>query len=534
MFSRRHTLLATHDRLSRTAVVPVIATLFLVGCSLAGLEDGLEQSACEPGDTDFCESLNESNPTDDPCLRWTCGARGVCEVLPEDRDGDLSPSAACAPEGVTPDCDDSDPSRSPTADEVCDVVDNDCDGLVDEAALDVGAPVRVLSTSGTVADAHMASSPDSPGIRVLYVTEGVSAETRAASLPSATSAGGVASEVSTAGNPLSTREASLSTLGDGFAINVVPAGAPRVAAGTLDAADATAVFAGSHLQDGFVLSTTAASSPTVASFGQQLFAAWLNRDAQLSETCPLAPNDTAEVLITSARLPQNSDTLSMPSVSPTMIGTTHDPAPPAILGLSETTFLVAYANAANETVDVHLGEVIDAGSLEIAIDTPPLHSIDAPRSGDVGLSVSESGDIMLTFREGCGTLATIEARLLALADDLTGADPVTVLGSFSQSGGNSVALRNPVAVHHASRNEWLIAWTVDSSLLAISRIAKNGMPIGLPRNIYNAGDAGSIRPRPFLKAIPGGNDYAAIAHDGSGDAGFYAVTLGCATDGGGT
>lgn len=534
MAHRLCTSLANGARHVGGTIALLTALPMITACSLAGLEDGLEQSACEPGDTDFCESLNESNPTDDPCLRWTCGARGVCEVLPEDRDGDLVPSAACAPAGVTPDCDDNDPARSPNADEICDVVDNDCDGLVDEAALDVGAPVRVLSTTGTVADAQMASSPDSPGIRLIYVTEGASAETRAASLPSATTAGSVASEITAGANPLGTREAALSTLGDAFAINVVPAGSPRVAAGTLDASSAAATFADNHLQDGFMLSTTAASSPTIASSGQQVFAAWLNRDAQLSETCPLAPNDTAEVLITSARLPQNSDTLTMPSVSPTMLGTTNDPEPPALLGLSETTFLVAYANSATDTVDIHRGEVTDLGTFEVSIDTTPLHSEDAPRSGDVGLAVNDNGDLLLTFREGCGTLATVEARLLGLPADLTSADTVTALASFSQGGGNSVALRDPVAVFHESRSEWMLAWTVDSAILAVARLADNGMPIGQSRNIYNAGDAGSIRPRPFLKPIPGGNDYAAITHDGSGDAGFYAVTLGCATDGGGS
>src|SRR5262245_23381713 len=60
-----------------------------------------------------------------------------------DGDGDgrgdpLATTLACEPPpGYVPfgdDCDDADPSRSPAADEICDGIDTDCDGLVDEAS----------------------------------------------------------------------------------------------------------------------------------------------------------------------------------------------------------------------------------------------------------------------------------------------------------------------------------------------------------------------------------------------------------------
>ena len=73
-------------------------------------------AACEPSDDKIPP---ESLPPGDS------GGEGV------DEDGDGSP--------VGEDCDDTDPAVSPSAEERCDGVDNDCDGTTDDGAIDATA-----------------------------------------------------------------------------------------------------------------------------------------------------------------------------------------------------------------------------------------------------------------------------------------------------------------------------------------------------------------------------------------------------------
>ena len=91
-------------------------------------------SEARPGGTEFCDELdNDCNGLVDDT---TFGLSTY--YLDEDGDGhgagEGEIEACSAPEGYaggTSDCDDGDAARYPGADEICDTIDNDCDGLVD-------------------------------------------------------------------------------------------------------------------------------------------------------------------------------------------------------------------------------------------------------------------------------------------------------------------------------------------------------------------------------------------------------------------
>ncbi len=111
---------------------------------------------------DACTSAPKSCDDLDPCTLDSCDSgTGECrhERVSEDADGD---GFFARPQGVSPldafeqcgrDCDDSSPLAYPGGTEVCDGLDNDCDGEVDEGAVLSGeaSEPRVVSTPGVSA-----------------------------------------------------------------------------------------------------------------------------------------------------------------------------------------------------------------------------------------------------------------------------------------------------------------------------------------------------------------------------------------------
>jgi hypothetical protein len=145
-------------------------------CSADGA--GIVCVAADPSDTDNDGVLDACDCAPGDETRWSMAA-GVAESCDRDQDGACD-AAITAPNTalclVTGDCDDDDPARSPGATEVCDEVDNNCDGEADETFVAQGlgqscqAGVGACTAQGTLvcgADGlRCDAQPGSPGDEV--------------------------------------------------------------------------------------------------------------------------------------------------------------------------------------------------------------------------------------------------------------------------------------------------------------------------------------------------------------------------------
>jgi hypothetical protein len=79
--------------------------------------------------------------------RWLADLRTpLCQDL--DGDGYGLPADLSCPRGLVPDCDDYHSTAYPGGTEVCDGIDNDCNGTLDDAAVPAGSPSLLASRSG--------------------------------------------------------------------------------------------------------------------------------------------------------------------------------------------------------------------------------------------------------------------------------------------------------------------------------------------------------------------------------------------------
>lgn len=104
----------------------LLVLLGLSGCSLIGLDD-FEIPPCMGPNS--CDALNIANGIPlDQCMRYQCVA-GRCVFGLADSDGDSFASLECGGD----DCDDTSAAAFPGGSEMCDGVDNNCNGTVDDA-----------------------------------------------------------------------------------------------------------------------------------------------------------------------------------------------------------------------------------------------------------------------------------------------------------------------------------------------------------------------------------------------------------------
>ena len=92
------------------------------GYSIVPLDCDDARAMVNPAAAEICDSL------DNDCNGFADFQLGVNNF--EDDDADGTQDILCGPARL--DCDDQDPERSPLLDEICDLKDNDCDGVVDE------------------------------------------------------------------------------------------------------------------------------------------------------------------------------------------------------------------------------------------------------------------------------------------------------------------------------------------------------------------------------------------------------------------
>ena len=130
--------------------------------ALVDMDDLRASTGCGLDDLD-CDGSPAAQDCDDLDPRRTPGATEVCDGIDNDcdgqvpaneLDGDLDGYAGCL------DCDDENPDVYPGATEVCNGLDDDCSGVVDDGLS--GAPLAVLQ-SGVCAGAEQVCDPNTGG-----------------------------------------------------------------------------------------------------------------------------------------------------------------------------------------------------------------------------------------------------------------------------------------------------------------------------------------------------------------------------------
>lgn len=507
--------------LSATALLLVAGVL--PACSALGL-DNLPQADCvrgasDPNDLDaFCASLAPLVPPEDTCHTWQCNEQTRhCEILARDDDQDGAPSMMCAA-GATPDCDDANRANTPGADEVCNLADDDCDGVIDETIIETTIMPSSLATIGTSIRTVFATQPDSDDSIVLWRTannfhrvvapSGAAADLTfrdAMSMPIVLQdADGAITGISAGSYAFAGRR--ITSGCQQWSLFSVPSDSGTV---TLRTGDATLYPSCSGPQQ--------VSAPSLAAFSNgTVLASWLPV-AETERGCGTA--SAAAVTITSARLSRTPPNRLGPDV--VTLGETVDVGPAAMLSLGDA-FLVAYPKA-DGTVDVHL-VTLDAATLAITghdvVYTEPAGTPGTPRAG-VGLALGPTDGttttVALSYYDGCSLENPITVRMLSRSGSTVtaSATPTTNLGTGRTRTGVQV-------VWQPRTEEWLVAWR-SGSAVSVQRLFREGATAGAPFDLATFTQTDSITTF-GVDALGTGPLYRAITVRGTA---VSLITFGC-------
>lgn len=511
----------------------------LPACSALGLAD-LPQADCLRGSggvtgDPFCASLATTQPPPDDCHTWQCNEQSHhCEILPKDDDGDGAPSMMCTPAGTTPDCDDMDMSDHPGGTETCDGLDQNCDGVPDDGAIEdseqtaslttlTGSPsqlaltyqpdadeaylltrsmssFRGITVTGTAMPTDLTIMQSGSGAITAQMTDGAVAalgsQRYALAVRTFDSAAGGCQQwavvpVRSSGGAVTLRSG---TTTDAFQLPACPGGTQQVTAPAL----------AGHATMGTSMSDT-------------VLVAWLD-GADDARACGSAP--ARSVRVSAAVLNDRTSAASRVSSDVVTLGDSVGDGSPAVISLGDA-FLVAYPRA-DRTIAVHLVSVsVDASAVHVTAATSPEYVEPAgamvPQSVSLarGATASGSTSIALSYTDGCAGSNDISVRLLTR-------NAAAVTGSSTAATGLGQGLaRSRLQVAWQSRaSEWVLGWRSASGVF-VQRLFEDGAAEGGPFSVVSSSTVSAFAIEPMAS----GPLYRALVVDGTG---LDGITFGCA------
>jgi hypothetical protein len=516
-----------------SVVLASLALFALPSCSALGLDnipvtDCSRQGATWADHDTFCTSLAMTNPVPDSCHDWHCSHTSHhCEILPTDMDHDGWPSMMCAG-GATADCLDSDARLFPMNPEVCDGLDNDCDGAVDEDVIQTQAQTSTLTA--LMAPDQLALAARSDADEIMLVTHAATGFAAFTITTNASPTPLALTQMGTGTLPVWTTSEAIAALGSNTPYALV---APRMTGGTcgqfglfpLGGARSGTLNAGEPSLFPSCPGAATVGFPAIAGAptGEVVFS-WFEADETVTRNCGAAP--AQPVLISTGYV--NSSSLGHDQISPdapVTLGSSVDYVRPALLAIDATHFLVSYP-LMDGTIPVHLVTTqTTAGATHITSSavayTEPATSAAMPQSVVLGLGPTDSTtsmtSIALAFHDGCALSNAITVRMLHFDGRTLHASGMPATGL-----GDGATRKDLQIVYQPRSEEWLLAWDAGDGLEA-QRLHATGTAEGPPFALVMGAHT---RPRPWVvQALRGTTSlFRTVGYDGGN---LTQTTFGC-------